>query len=337
MRRARGADRRAPSFPRRCARGTKGGMRSRRPCRPIAATLVAAITFGSVASLSAAPPDKASCVAAYESEQTARKDGKLREAREKALYCAQAACPTSLRDQCAQWLAEIDQSMPTVVFVVTDDAGNDLTDVEVWVDGAKLTDKLDGKAIALDPGRHALKFVSEAAPAIEQSIIVREGEKNRELKVKLVTVKPAEPKEPVTPKEPTEPPKPKEPPVDEPPKPPTELPRERPTPGSVYALGITGVVGLGVFTTFAILGIQNKTSLDNRGCRPNCPQGDVDTIKKQFLIGDIGLAVGVVSLGTAAVLYFTRGEEPAAAPKAGWTWQLAPTRTGAMGALQLTF
>jgi hypothetical protein len=309
-------------------------MRFRRPRRLIAATLVAATALGSAASLSAAPPDKASCVAAYESEQTVRKDGRLREAREKALYCAQAACPASLRDQCAQWLAEIDQSMPTVVFVVTDDAGNDLTDVEVWVDGVKLTDKLDGKALALDPGKHSLKFVNEAAPAVEQSIIVREGEKNRDVKVKLVVVKAPAPKEPVTPKEPVAP---KEPPVDETPKPPTELPRERPTPGSVYALGITGVVGLGVFTTFAILGVQNKTALDNRGCRPNCPQGDVDTIKKQFLIGDIGLAVGVVSLGTAAVLYFTRGEEPAATPKTGWTWQLAPTRTGAMGVVQLTF
>lgn len=304
-------------------------MRLRRPRRLIAATLVAATALGSAGSLAAAPPDKASCVAAYESEQTVRKDGRLREAREKALFCAQAACPASLRDQCAQWVAEIDQSMPTVVFSVTDDAGTDLTDVEVWVDGAKLVDKLDGKALALDPGKHLIKFVNEAAPAVEQTIIVREGEKNRDVKVKLVTAKaPVTPKEPLTPKEP---------PADEPPKPPTERPRERPTPGSVYAFGITGVVGLGVFGTFAILGMQNKTALDNRGCRPNCPQADVDRVKHDFLIGDIGLAVGVVSLGTAAVLYFTRGEEPAATPKAGWTWQIAPTRTGAMGAVQLTF
>lgn len=307
--------------------------------RPIAAVLVAATVLGPASSLSAATPDKATCVAAYEVVQTARKAGKLREAHDKALVCAQAACPGAVRDDCAQWLGDIEKSLPTVVVVATDENDADLVDVEVWVDGEKIVDKLDGKGLPLDPGQHALKFVREGSPPVEQTIVVREGEKNRKLEVKLVPEKVVDPKKD-GPKLGDKPPPPDvtEPPPDETPKPPPPPPvMDRPTPASVYVLGVAGLVGLGVFTTFSVMGMQNKTALDNRGCRPNCAQDDVDTIKRQFLIGDVGLALGVVSLGTAAVLYFTRGEEPRPTPKTGWTWQLAPSRTGAMGVVQLTF
>ena len=316
------------------ARALAEGMRLG---RSIAGLLLATTSFGAAASLSAASADKAACVAAYEAEQTARKDGRLREARDKALFCAQAACPAVVRDQCTQWIAEIDQSMPTVVFSVTDDAGNDVTDVEVWVDGVKLVDKLDGKAVAIDPGKHALKLVPASGAPVEQTIVVREGEKNREVKRTLAADRPEASTEPGKQPDSTAPDDAKSKPQDAPATPPPELPRERPTPAAVYVLGAVGLVGLGVFTTFAVLGMQNKTSLDNSGCRPNCAQSDVDRVKQQFLIGDLGLGLGVVSLGAAAIVYLTRGEAPPPEPKAGWSWQLAPSRDGAMGVVRLTF
>jgi hypothetical protein len=44
-------------------------------------------------------------------------------------------------------MADLERAQPTVVFDVKDDAGNDLTDVKVTVDGNPLADKLTGTAL----------------------------------------------------------------------------------------------------------------------------------------------------------------------------------------------
>ena len=101
---------------------------------------------------------KQQCAAAYETAQGARRDGKIRAARERALVCSQDACPGVIKKDCAQWLNEIESSIPTVVFEARDAAGVETTKVRVFFDGELLKEGLDGKAASVARDRYRLRF-----------------------------------------------------------------------------------------------------------------------------------------------------------------------------------
>lgn len=128
-----------------------------------------AASLGILAASAAARADvKQECVAAYEKTQTLRDQGKLLDARKQAVVCSAPACPSQAIKDCVQWLAAIDASLPTVVLMALDPAGAETLDVRVTVDGQALAAKLDGKAVALDPGQHVLRFEMAGAEAVEQ-------------------------------------------------------------------------------------------------------------------------------------------------------------------------
>jgi hypothetical protein len=71
----------------------------------------------------------------------------------------------------------------------------------------------------------------------------------------------------------------------------------------VWILGGIGLASLGVGGGFGIAGLSQKSTLDE--CRPRCASSEVDTMQRSFLVGDVLMGVGIVSLGAAAILYFT--------------------------------
>lgn len=147
--------------------------------------------------LAAAAPGRAQstqeCDGAYRQTQLSRRDGKLIDARAQALLCVAKPCPESNKKDCLQWLTEIEASMPTVVFAATDSAGGDTLAVRLLIDGKVFAEKLDGKAMPLDPGEHTLRFELAGVAPIERPIVIKEGEKNRQVSVSFkatVTVDP---------------------------------------------------------------------------------------------------------------------------------------------------
>ena len=81
-----------------------------------------------------------------------------------------------------------------------------------------------------------------------------------------------------------------------------------------WILGGVAVAGVASFTTFAILGKAKE------GCAPFCSRSNVDTLRRDYLIADVSLGVGLVA-GAAAV-YFALTAKPqvdvsAPPPKAG--------------------
>lgn len=122
---------------------------------------------------------KKECAAAYESTQSAREQGKLIDARKQAVACSASACSPYVVKDCTQWLSELDGILPTVVFTATDPAGAETGAVRVTVDGQLLVEKLDGRAVPLDPGEHAIRYEMAGAAAVEQKVLIRQGEKNR--------------------------------------------------------------------------------------------------------------------------------------------------------------
>jgi hypothetical protein len=149
--------------------------------RALVSTALFAFTLVVASSVAA----QSACVEAHEQAQHARMASRLLDARKQLLVCAQAECPRLIRGDCAGWLTEVESSLPTVVFAVSGSAGEDLVNVRVYSNGTLLTERTDGRAVAVDPGATSLRFEAEGHASLEQTITVRVAEKNRLLRVSM--------------------------------------------------------------------------------------------------------------------------------------------------------
>jgi len=221
------------------------------------------------------------CAAAGEQGQLLRIKGKFREARTKYMECVRDGCPSLVQKDCAQFLSELDAAMPSIVVAAHDSNGTDLTDVRVQVDSENFLDRLDGKAVPIDPGAHTFRFEAPGLPVVTKSFVVREGEKSRLI---LVTIEvPGSKKVEV----------------------------ERPTPTSVWiALGV-GTVALGSFAYFGLAARRDFDDLRS-SCGGNCASSDVDRVKRKALIADVSLGISAISFGLATFFYLARPETPRA-------------------------
>ncbi|WP_437616872.1 hypothetical protein WMF20_23505 [Sorangium sp. So ce834] len=312
-----------------------------RPARPLAVAVAIAAALALTGARAHAQPHKRACAAAYERAQGLRRDGKLLAAREALIACSQPTCPAAAVADCGPWLAEVEKSLPTVVIAARDAHGRERLDVRVLVDGRPLAAALDGKALPVDPGPHTFRYEPASGPAVEERVLIREGEKNRAITVILgassagappatptpasTAASPASPASPAaspaspaspaaSPASPTLPAASSAPPA-APSAPPPDPPEEPAVPGLVWASGALGAAGLAVFAVAGALSLSAEADL-RATCAPRCPGDDVRAIRVQHAIADVGLGVGVVALGAAAWLYLTR---PAAArpPNAG--------------------
>src|SRR5262245_12861574 len=94
------------------------------------------------------------CVASHLQNQKLRKQGKLSDAKKELLVCVQEGCPPPVRAECEGWLEEVESQMPTIVVSALDAAGKDTVEVSVSIDGRRVSDRLDGRPVPLDPGPH---------------------------------------------------------------------------------------------------------------------------------------------------------------------------------------
>src|SRR5580698_10380207 len=132
---------------------------------PLGSLLFVATTALAVA---AAPrparADDNACFAASEAEIGLRKQGKLRDAIKQLTVCADPKCPAEVSTECGRRIQALNAALPTIILTANDGKGNDVTAVTVTLDGAPLTQKLDGLAVAIDPGSHTLHFESAGNP-----------------------------------------------------------------------------------------------------------------------------------------------------------------------------
>jgi len=275
---------------------------------------------------SAADPTKAECIAANEKGQDLRRANKLTAARAQLVTCIATSCPGPVREDCAQRITEIDAVMPAIVFEAKDGAGNDLAAVRVTLDGQPFTDRLDGRALPVDPGEHRFIFQAEGRRMVAKQIIIRERDKTRHEKIVMVADTSTEPEPPPAPTTsatiPTSPPPPAAP--DTPPS------GGRPIKPIVLVAGGVGVVGLAVGVITGLMAGSSHSSLTNECNGNSCPtsaQSDLDSFHSMKTISTIGYVVGAVGLIGAGVLYFTTGKT--SAPTTG-VW-IGPTSVGLGG------
>ncbi|HEY1956574.1 MAG TPA: hypothetical protein VGH28_13210 [Polyangiaceae bacterium] len=137
-----------------------------------------------------AEPTARDCIDANERSIQLRDAHDLGGARTALLACASPSCPADVREECERRLALVTAEIPTVVFAAKDPRGRDQVAVRVLVDGVVAAESLDGTPVSLDPGSHTFRFEERGEPPVETIALVREGEKNRPIRVVIGTPPP---------------------------------------------------------------------------------------------------------------------------------------------------
>jgi hypothetical protein len=248
----------------------------------------------------AANPTTKECLAASDaSMQTSTP----RAERAQLVVCASRACPTDIRQECAARLGEVTAKIPTILFTVLDASGQDLKAVKITMDSELLTARLDGKALAVDPGEHMFTFDAAGQPKVTKTFTLREGEKDRPEVVRLVAAEMPAPPPPVAAQ------------VSRPALPSTPAPPSPPKatlgPQKIVALvaGGVGLVGLVVGGSFGVAAISKKSAAQSAcpGVVCTTEQG-VDAWRSAHGAGNVsnvGFILGGVGVAGALALWFT--------------------------------
>jgi len=253
------------------------------------------------------------CASAAGRAQELRDTGKYKAARQELVACGREECPSAIRRDCLGWLNEVNQSSPTIVVRARDAQNADLADVKVTVDGDVVTEKLDGKAILIDPGPHVIRGQIADADAVEQRVIIQTGEKNRLIEISFARSASqrqgcrqeadcergsacrngsCQPSDNRTPEK---------------------------TSVAPWIVGGVGVVSLGAAAYFAASGLADRGDLKSQPCATTstCPQGDVDRINTKLVIADVTAGVGLVAMGIATYLFLTRSSSDTRSTRGG--------------------
>jgi hypothetical protein len=249
-------------------------------------------------------PEVVACAQDYEAAQVEAKGGHLKAAVERAVSCAQDKCPAYVRSDCLRFVDEYKAQTPSIIVVARDENGCDTTDAQVSVDGKRVREKVDGRAIELDPGEHVVSVSAPGVPAEEQRIVATQSRKDRQLSFGDARAQSCK-------KGVAGPPQAKS---------------ERST--MTVAGMVLGGLSLGALATsagFGIAGFVQRGELDD--CKP-CSEQRIDDVRRTFIVGDVLLASGAVLLGTSIALLVVGGRQPDVEPKQSVWLGVAPSLDG---------
>ena len=232
-----------------------------------------------------AEPTARECIAANEQSIQLHDAHALKSARAALVACASPSCPDEIRSECERRLAVVTSEIPTVVFAAKDPSGRDLVRVRVLVDGAAAAESLDGTPVSLDPGEHTFRFEETGEPSVETTALVREGDKDRPIRVVIGSLPPT----------------------------PLVVPRARRNP-TFRALGVTSAaLGLVAIATGATLGLlaNDAWSRSKQACSSptSCADHttaltDRDTALGLALGSTIAFVGGGLALAAGGFLFF---------------------------------
>jgi hypothetical protein len=252
--------------------------------------------------------DDATCIDASEKSISLRREGKLHDALKVLASCSDPACPAEVKEECAKRIAKIDEAMPTLVLVAKSSKGEDVPDVSVTLDGSPLALRVDGRPLSLDPGSHTFVLTAKGQPPVERTLLLREGEKNRQ---ELVRIGP----EPAPP-----------------PPPPRATPPVNDSWGGQKIAGVViagvGVLGLGLGGTFGALAMSEQKTEQNDCSSSSCknPSGArsaYDRASTDATVSTVSFIAGGALVAGGAVLFFLAKPAASATTTTG-SLRLAP-------------
>jgi hypothetical protein len=265
-----------------------------------------------------------SCTQAHAAGQREENGGRLKEALASFQECASdSECPLPIRNECTSLYTKVESRLPTLVFSVVDDRGNDVTDVRVSSNGSAIASGLDGRPVPVNPGLHEFRFELPGGQELTKSVVVRQGEKDRIVNLTLPrsefgTTAPAGVQ--------------------------SEAPASTGARSNKqlhvplaswisYGVGAAALVSWGAF---GLVGRNKEQELVD--CSPRCAPArhdDYDSMKRDYLLADISLGVAGAAVVAGTVLLFTMGRRPEARADVAATTQpklsLSPVALGRVG------
>jgi hypothetical protein len=200
-----------------------------------------------------------------------RAQNKLIASRERFQTCSAADCPAVIRKDCIEFGSAVERSLPTLRLQARDPEGHAVEGVDVDLDGVRLSADLIQQLLAVDPGDHVFRFRAPDQRTVTVSVRAKTGEKDRTVIADF---------------------------------PNPEQGKMDPWPTVTYALAGVSALGIASFVGFGLAGRSLERELD--ACAPNCTDhGKAERMNTRYLIADISLGVGALSLGAAAYLFFT--------------------------------
>jgi len=233
-------------------------------------------------------PTRDQCLAAHHSAQELKRSGELLESQAQLAICSSVGCPGPIISDCGQWISDLEQITPSMVFDVRLD-GKQVSEFQISVDGTPVTDVT--KAFKVNPGRHVVRAELPNFEPQEETPVLPEGQRLRLISFAFKSNEPASEPAGGAPVAPIVPPPPVEP--------------KRPTPALVYPLLGLAVAGFGAFGVFSVIGHSKQNDLE-KSCKPDCTDAQLQPMKRNYLIGDVSAGVGVAALLGAGIVYFTR-------------------------------
>jgi hypothetical protein len=305
------------------------------------------------------------CSASYARALERVREARLNEASEAFAVCSRAVCSEETRRECSTRRAQLDADIPSLVPLVTDDAGEPRILVEVRIDGALVTSRLDGRALPVDPGKHELTFGTDAGVFATRHLMVVQGERNRAIHVVLhgteagglaparavvgAAARPAE-----TPaalelrplpqgEEAARAPAPREEPAGEDGEAPeaatkTASPSPSAGPGlgaAPWLFGTLGLAGVGGFGLMTYWGRNDNAMLST--CSPNCTNTSLRHVRDLYWAADASLGVGVVSLAVSTWLFASRASSAGPEPAGPVEIDVRPSHAGGLASVSGRF
>jgi hypothetical protein len=252
--------------------------------------------FGALPASADHEPSVSACIDAARSGQALRDEGHYVAAKKDFTVCTSESCPRVVREDCLQWLADVEQRLPTVVFAARDAKGADVSEVAIFVDGEKTLDRLDGRPLPLDPGAHRVRAQAGTVGA-ELSVVLNAGVKNRLIVLELSQAI-----------APSTAPRPHGSDASS-----SNDEKRRPTPVLPLVVGGVGLVAVGTGAAVAVAAYGDLNDLEAAPCASDstCKREDVQSVRRRFLLADVIGGVGLGAIGVAAWLWFTRASASA--------------------------
>ncbi len=313
-----------------------------------------------------AQSSKSTCLVAFEEGQRQQLKGNLERAAEQFTQCAASSCPTRVRAECQSFLETTRSPIPGVLFAPVDSVNDrPLDGVSFSVDGRE-SRVFDGKMVRLEPGEHQVAFHRGGYAAIRLSLTLRASDPPRLVSLRFtplacsaasktnlpanrapaqnlpqpVAIGAAGPIECAPAVESRSL-------VAPPPPPPTQtaaVPRVAPKRESsgadrkatdhrrtaVLAAGLVAGAGAVGFVYFGLSARLADQGLD--ACSPHCEPAEVGGIKRDYVMANVSLGVGLAGALTASLLWFTgpgavRPARVGAESPRGWAIGIGPVTT----------
>jgi hypothetical protein len=235
------------------------------------------------------------CARAYENSQEQRGAGAIFAARLELQRCRRDDCPAFIRNDCSRWSKEVETQQPTVIFSAKR-GSQALTEVRVAIGDRVLVERLNERAVELDPGEYDFRFETSDGGLIVLHALIQAGNKDRLVQVEFApsVQAPRAPARRAGASEATV----------------RVAPAEKRT-AAASAAGTdvlpwvflaAGAASLGTGVGLSVWGHNQELHL-RETCAPTCTDAQVQPVSTKYLLSNISFGVGLVSLSTAAYLF----------------------------------